>query len=131
MIVTGEHICAWVAQRTGGEYYGGGQGIGWELDGVLKAGAFFENYCGKSVMGHVAMDTTTAPREWMNVCFHYVFDQLKVKKLIGIVDSTNEKAIRFDKHLGYIHESTIKDAGKHGDTLIFTMTREQCRYLKD
>lgn len=132
MIVIGDHVCHWVAERTGGEYYGGGQGIGWELDGRLLAGAFFENHCpGRSITSHVALDTTTAPRAWLAFCFRYVFDQLKVKKMIGIVDSTNEKAIRFDRRLGYVHEATIKDAGRHGDSLIFTMTREQCRFLKD
>lgn len=131
MIVVGEEVCRWVAQRTGGEYYGGGQGIGWVHEGILIAGAFFENYNGQTVMGHIALDTHITPRKWMRFCFRYVFDQLKVKKVVGIVDSTNEKAIRYDKHLGYVHEATIKDGGRHGDSLIFTMTREQCRYLKD
>ena len=131
MLVINEQVCYWVAARTGGEYYGGGVGIGWVQDGRLIAGAMFDNYNGSTVQGHVALDTQITPRKWLHFCFRYVFDQLKVKKLVGLVDSTNEKAVRYDKHLGYVLEAVIKNGGRHGDSLIFTMTRDQCRYLKD
>ena len=70
-------------------------------------------------------------REWFNVLFGYAFNQLKVKKIMGVVDSTNIKALQFDAHIGFVEEATIKDAGKHGDLIILTMTRQQCRFLKD
>ena len=43
----------------------------------------------------------------------------------------NWTSLKFDKHLGFVEEAVIQDAGKYGDMHILTMTREQCRYLKE
>lgn len=133
MIVFGEHVCHWVAERTGGAYYpGSGQGIGWEKDGELLAGVLYDNHTGRSVQMHVAaVGKRWMVREYLQFCFIYPFGQLKVNKVIGLVDSTNADALKFDLHLGFRQEAMIKDAGKTGDTIILTMTRDQCRFLKD
>lgn len=131
MIVTGEYVCEWVAPKTGGTYYAGsGQGIGWEKDGELVAGVIFDNCTGRSVQMHVAgIGKRWLVREYLKVCFDYPFRQLGVCKIIGIVDSTNADALRFDRHLGFVEEAVIKDAGKHGDLHILSMTRQQCRFI--
>jgi RimJ/RimL family protein N-acetyltransferase len=132
VIVTGEHVCEWVAPRTGGQYYkGSGSGIGLEKDGELIAGVLFDNYTGRSVQMHVAAipGRRWMTKEYLRVCFDYPFRQLGVCKIIGIVDSTNEDALRFDRHLGFVEEAIIKDAGKHGDLHILSMTRQQCRFI--
>ena len=131
MIVVGEHVCFWTADKTGGTYYAGsGQGIGLEKDGVLIAGVLYDNCTGRSIQMHVAGVGNWLSREYLRVCFDYPFRQLGVKKLIGLVDSTNTPALKFDKHLGFVEEAVIRDAGKYGDLHILTMTRDQCRYLR-
>jgi RimJ/RimL family protein N-acetyltransferase len=115
---------------TGGEYHGGGQGIGLDRDGELIAGVLYDNFNGKSVCMHVAGVGNWLNRDFLRVCFDYPFNQMKVGKLIGLVDSGNAKALKFDRHLGFVSEALIKDAGKTGDLHILTMTREQCRFLK-
>lgn len=133
MIVFGDHIARWVAQRTGGMYFdGSGQGVGWLKNGELVAGVLFDNFTGRSVQMHVAGEGKRwLAREFLKFCFSYPFEQLKVNKVIGLVDSTNADALRFDLHLGFQQEAVIKDAGRSGDTIILTMTREQCRFLGD
>jgi RimJ/RimL family protein N-acetyltransferase len=133
VIVIGEHVCWWVAEKTGHSYYSNsGQGIGIEKDGEIVCGVMFEGFNGQSIQIHVAMNPDAKMnREWIFVVFDYAFRQLKVNKIIGIVDSTNDKALRFDRHIGFVDEAVIKDAGKHGDLCILTMTRQQCRFLKD
>lgn len=133
-LVFGEAVCHWTAQRTGGSYHAGaGQGIGLERDGELIAGVLFDNWNGRSVQMHVAAipGKRWMTREYLRFCFVYPFDQLKVNKIIGLVDSTNDAAMTFDKHLGFVEEAVIKDAGMHGDLHILTMTRQQCRFVKD
>jgi RimJ/RimL family protein N-acetyltransferase len=56
--------------------------------------------------------------------------QLKVNKIIGVVDSTNLDALKFDRHIGFKDEAIIKDAGKHGDLVILSMTKNNCKYLE-
>lgn len=127
-----ERIGPWVTERTGGVYYpGSGQAIGLEKDGVLVAGVLYDNFNGRSVQMHVASDGT---RRWMTKqyllrCFDYPFHQLKVRKIIGQVDSENSDALKFDLALGFVVEAVIKDASRKGDLMILTMTPEQCRWI--
>jgi L-amino acid N-acyltransferase YncA len=129
VIVTGEVIGWWVFERTGGIFEPNCSAtLGWEVDEKLTAGVVFDQYNGRSLCMHVALEQSI-PRSFLKACFDYAFNKLGVLKVIGLVDSTNEKALRFDRHLGFIEETCIKDAGKHGDIVILTMTREQCRWI--
>lgn len=132
MIVFGEEVCFWTAERTGGSYFAGsGFGIGWEKNGELVAGVLYDCCTGRSVQMHVAaIGKNWMVREYLRICFDYPFNQLKVNKVVGLVDSTNLDALRFDRHLGFVDEAVIKDAGKYGDLHILTMTRDQCRFLR-
>ena len=133
MIVHGEVVACWVADKIGHTYYpNSGQGIGIVKDDKLVCGVLFEGFTGRAVHIHVAMNPDAGmTREWFKVLFNYAFNQLGVNKIIGTVDSTNEKALKFDKHIGFIEEAVIEGAGKHGDLHILTMTRQQCRFLRD
>lgn len=127
-----ERIGPWVSERTGGKYYpGSGQAIGVERDGEIYAGVLYDQSFGRSVCMHVA---TSGPswltKGFLRMVFDYPFNQLKVNKVIGLVDETNAAAIRFDRHLGFIEEGRLKDAGRFGDLLLLTMTREQCRWIQ-
>jgi RimJ/RimL family protein N-acetyltransferase len=126
-------IGEWVYARTGGRFVPEvSQAIGLEKDGVLIAGAVYERYNGASMFAHLAIDDKRAlTREFIRFNFQYAFNQIKVKKLVGLVSSANEAAIKLDKHFGYELEAVIKDGAPDGDMLVFTMTPEQCKYLKD
>lgn len=128
-----DRIGPWVCERTGAKYIpGSSQGIGLERDGELVAGVLFDQFTGQSVCMHVASDGTRAwmTREYLAICFDFPFRQLKVKKVLGLVDSTNENALSFDRALGFKHEATIEDAGKTGSLVILSMSRDDCRWLK-
>lgn len=125
-----DRIALWVCERAGGAYYPGScQGIAMEEDGVLTAGVLYDQFNGRSVCMHVAIEKPVS-RRFTRMAFDYPFNQMKVQKVIGLVDSTNTKALRFDKMLGFIEEARIADAGRCGDLTILTMTRQQCRWIK-
>ena len=120
----------WIAKRTGGKYVDGQETyIGLETDGKIVAVAAYTDFNGASVRVHLAIDGKLTP-EFLWYGFHYPFEELGVNKLIGLVSSGNTKAIRLDKHFGYTHEATIKDAVPNGDLLVLTMTKDQCRFLR-
>jgi len=126
-------IGPWVCQRTGGQYFpdSGARAIGLLRDGVLVAGVLFEHYNGRSIAMHVAGEGKDwMTRDFLMECFRYPFVQLGVHKIIGLVDSSNKDARRLDEHLGFRMEAKIAGAAPRGDLLIFTMTREQCRFLE-
>ncbi len=130
MITTDASIVGpWVCERTGGQYEAGtSTAIGWLTDGNLTAGCLFDMYNGASICMHVAADRPVT-KAYTKYCFQYVFCQLKVKKAIGLVDSINDRALRFDHKLGFVEEARIANATKDGDLVILTMTKEQCRWL--
>lgn len=120
----------WVSAMTGGAY-SEGTTIGLVEHGQLIAGVLYDGYNGASIQMHVgAIGKRWMTKEYLWMCFHYPFEQLKVKKIIGLVGSGNEKAIAFDEHLGFQLEHSIEDAHRDGALLVYTMTREQCRFLR-
>lgn len=127
-----ERVGRWVCARTGGQWMPGeGVAIGLERDGDLVAGVMFDHYNGRSIAMHVAgagMRWCTAA--FRRAVFSYPFLQLKVAKVLGLVDETNLQARRFDEHLGFRLEARIADAAPRGDLLIYTMTADQCRHLE-
>jgi RimJ/RimL family protein N-acetyltransferase len=134
MIVTDSaRVGPWVCQRTGGTWSPvDSVAVGLEKNGELVAGVTFDHFNGASLCMHVASDGSKRwlNREFLRFCFQYAFDQAKVKKVIGLVPSSNTQALRFDLHLGFSEEARIKDAHPEGDLLILTMTRPQCRWIK-
>lgn len=135
-IVTNEpqRIGQWVCARAGGFYIPeGAYAIGLEEDGEILAGVMYDHhYAGASVQAHIAAKhgSRWLSREHLEVGFGYPFDYLKVKKIIGVVEETNFAAVRLDEHLGFTLETRIKDGCAGGDLLVYSMTREQCRFLK-
>ena len=90
-------------------------------------------FIGKTCQIHVAMrnDFNFTPRKLLEAVFDYTFNTAGRELLVGVVNSKNEAAMRYDKHLGFVESHRfpgVHDDG--GDLVIFTMTRDQCRYLK-
>lgn len=128
-----DRIGPWVCSRTGGTYEGStSSAIGLEKDGELLSGVLYDNYNGRSVCMHVAAvpGKRWLTREYLRVAWDYPFNQLKVNQVIGMVDSENMDARRFDEHLGFKLAAVIPDAGKTGDLMIYTMHRSECRWLE-
>ncbi len=133
IIVREDHIVGpWVCERTGGTYVPGDSSTMGLADahGNLVGGVLFDHYNGRSIAMHVAGDGRRwLNREFIRACFDYVFNQLGVHKVIGMVPSWNKGALRFDFKLGFEKEAVIEDAVPGGDLIILSMTRDQCRWL--
>lgn len=128
-----DRVGRWVCERTGGLWSPvDSSALGLEHAGELVAGAIYDSFNGASIRVHLAGDGGSwLNREFLRAGFRYPFLQLRVRKLIGLVDSSNTRAIRFDEHIGFRLEAVVKDAAPHGDLLIYTMRREECRHLGD
>lgn len=124
-------IGEWVYAKTGGTFVPEiSQAIGLEQDGELIAGAVYESWNGVAMYVHLAIANKHGlTRDFIKFNFKYAFDQIGVRKLIGLVSSANSNAIKLNKHFGYEIEAVIKDGVPDGDMLIFTMNRQQCKYL--
>lgn len=103
--------------------------IGNEFDGQLRGVVGYDNYNGASVMMHVAGEGNWFTKDMLHAVFDYPFNVMEVNMVIGLVPSGNTDAIRFNKHIGFKLEYTIKGAHPDGALLIMSMTREECRFL--
>ena len=106
--------------------------MGWVEDDALKMCVCFNGFLGRVCQIHVGMSEgyNFTPRKMLDAVFDYTFNQLGLLKLIGIVNSKNERAMKYDLHLGFIEEHRM--VGMHedeGDIVIFGMTADQCKYL--
>lgn len=121
----------WVCSRIGGEFNPkSSTAIGLERDGELIAGVLFDNFLGGSIAMHVAGEGGHwMTREFARACFGYAFNQLRVHKVLGFVDSLNAAARRYDEHLGFRLEHVIAGAGRDGDLCVYSMTSDQCRWV--
>lgn len=128
-IVSCPEVGEWVADRVGGKYHpDDSQAIGLEKNGEIIAGVIFERYNGQSMWMHVAIEGRLTP-SYLKAVFKYAFIDCDVEKLIGTVASTNVKAIKFDENLGFTEECRIRDATPDGDIILYTMSKEQCRFI--
>jgi RimJ/RimL family protein N-acetyltransferase len=129
-----DRVGSWVCERTGGVWSPvDAYAIGLERDGALVAGVVYDHYNGASVCMHVASDGSRRwlNRQYLHFCFDYAFNRLSVKKVVGVVPSDNPAALNFDLHLGFTEEARLKGAHPNGDLIFLTMTRPQCRWLKE
>jgi RimJ/RimL family protein N-acetyltransferase len=128
-----ERCGRWVCERINGTYAAeDSTAIGLEENGSLIWGVYYNMYHGRSMAIHVASEPGKKfTREFLRFTFAYPFYQLKVHKLIGLVDEANIEARKFDENLGFKLETRIKDASPGGDLLIYTMTADECRFIRN
>ena len=107
------------------------QGIGLERDGEVVGGVLYERFNGTGIWAHVAGVGRWVTKDYLREAFAYPFVQLGVRYIWGWVDESNEKARRFDEHLGFKPHALLTGAAKDGgDVIIYRMTREDCRFLQ-
>jgi len=123
-----EELKEWLCERFGGVdsstpvYY-----IGKEIKGKVVAVAAFNNYSKRTLAIHIAGEGKGVwfTRDFRRYIFWYPFGYLGVNRLIAPIEIDNLKCLRFAKHLGF-QEAFIKNK-----TNILSMTKNQCRWLKE
>ena len=135
MIVTTrqKELGEWVCAKLDKQYVEGeAQYIGLEIRGNIVAVSMWAWHNGASIYGHIAIEgrLNKVFFEFLWFNFYYVFEQLKVIKVLGLIEGDNIKSRKLNKHLGYIEECIIKDASPNGDLVLVSLTKSQCKYLK-
>lgn len=122
-----EVVGPWVAKRIFGPWTGC-PALGLERGGALVAGVLYENWNRRSVTCHIAVQGLMTPA-YLAAIFHYPFVYLGCDKILAPVAESNAESIKFVKKLGFQEEARILDAHPDGSLLIFTMTRQDCRFI--
>lgn len=127
-----DRVGRWVADRVQLEWHPDrAQALGVEKGGRLIGGVVIEDYTGTSCVMHVAGEGQWLTRRFLRFVFGYVFLQLRCRVVIGFVVSSNERALAFDRKLGFTEKCRIEGAHPDGDVVIVTMRKEQCRWINE
>ena len=131
MIVAGQSVLAWMYTQSDEFSNHDAQALGWHDGKRIVAGVAYTDYNGANLAMHVVAvpGRRWLTREFLHKCFHYPFRQLGVKRVTGLVGSGNMQARRFNEHLGFTLETTLRGAHPSGDMLVYVLWRENCRWL--
>lgn len=128
-IVTTPDIGHWTALRVQGSFHvEHAQAIGLKREGRIVAGVIYENWNGRSIVCHIAIEGRMTP-QYVATIFDYPFRVCDVDKIIAPVAESNAESIRLVEKMGFREESRISDSHPDGDMLFFTMTRKACRFI--
>lgn len=123
-----QRVASWVADRIGGSVTGNSVTLGLAKDDGLVAGVMYEQWNGRSIVAHIAVDGRMT-RAFLRAIFHYPFIHCGVDKVICPIPSDNARSIRLATNMGFIEEARIRDAAPTGDILIYTLNKTHCRFL--
>jgi RimJ/RimL family protein N-acetyltransferase len=119
----------WVAKKLFAKWSPeGAEAIGLERSGEMVAGVIYENWNGKSCVCHVAVQGLLTPK-YLAAIFHFPFVFGGLEKIIAPVAESNAESIRFVSKLGFREEARLLEAHPDGSVLLFTMNRDQCRFI--
>ena len=128
-IESSTEVGEWVCSQTGGGYHEArSNAIGLRKDGELVAGVVYENWNGRSVFCHIAIEGRMTPA-YLAAIFDYPFNVCGVDKIVVPVSSGNSKALRLVGKMGFTEEARIHNADTNGDIVFLTMARDSCRFL--
>ena len=128
-LITDHSAGHWTAEQTKGKYFeANSQSIGLKQNGEFVAGVIYENWNRRTITCHIAISGRLTPR-YLAVIFDYPFNVCDVKKIIVPVDSTNSKSVNLVEKMGFIEEARIKDGMADGDMILYTLAKNDCKYL--
>ena len=128
-ITDGPAVGYWVASNLEAKYHAEtSAAIGLVRNDEIVAGVIYENYNGRSLMVHIAITGRLTP-QYLRDIFRYPFVTCAVNKIIAPVSSTNVKSIKLVENMGFIAEGRIRDAAPDGDIIMYTMAKDDCRFI--
>lgn len=99
-------------------------------DNRLMGVVAFNGFVGKMACIHSAGRGNWVSRDLIVQAFHYPFVQLGLRYLIATVAADNERALKFDRRMGFKDwERLPQGADDNTDLLILRMTREECPWI--
>ena len=91
---------------------------------LLKVALFrscivFNNFNECNATAHIAVSKPTKLfLELLDHGFKYAFETCGLRRLTGLVEADNSKAIKLDKHIGFVEEGIMEKAGSEGQDMV-------------
>lgn len=133
IVASTENELQWISEKLELIKDGGIRGISVLSDkGELYGVCAMDQWSGASVQLHIVIDNPLCLKGHMFLreVFNYIFNTAGRMVAMGFVASDNEKALRFDKKIGFKEIARVKDGIRAGtDTVILALHRNDCRWI--
>lgn len=130
-----QRINEWAWQKVGRESpffpHSKYEALGIEEDGEIIAGVVFDGWKkdARCSMHCAGVGKRWLTKEFLYICFNYVFNLANCKVIINSVSSDNADSIRFTEHIGFKEVGRIKNGDGDCDLIIYALNKEDCRHL--
>jgi len=126
MLVTGQPVVNWVAEKMGAQFPGG-HGLGLLRNERLVVGVVYENITVDGCVMHIySQDKFWFTKEFRSAAFHVPFVQWGLERVTAPVREDNDTCWRFLEKTGWVHEGTLRGSRP---TRIYGMLKSECRWL--
>lgn len=127
-------LIAWAIEKidSGIQFRPDAKAVGWEIDGKLVAVVVFDCFSEADCNMHIASDGSGKwlTRGFLRTAFIHPFIQWRLNRVTGLVPESNEKALKFDEHLGFVREGLCRKATKSGENVVILgMLKSECKFL--
>lgn len=124
-------LVAWAGERLGCIFDPGARAIGLASAGGVRAVSVFERFTEGDCHIHIATTGTgfAMSRAFILASFMFPFVQLRQRRLTGLVQAKNTRAMRFNLRLGFQIEGRMRETHSEDDTIILGMLRRECRFI--
>ena len=122
-------VSMWAASRIGTDTFGACEAVGVLRDEKPIAAVVWHAYRHPMIEVSFAADRPDwATRGLLKELFAYPFGQLGILRINAVIDSSNEKAARLLKKLGFKLMCTLEEGGESGDVDLYSMHKRECKY---
>lgn len=131
-ILADDRVMDWIAARIftipQGYRWEQARAIGLVEGGKILAGMVVHNYVPSSRNCHISFagdNPRWATRSSIRAFLRYPFEQLNCRRVTTGTPSRNERALRFNAGLGFVHEGVMRWGFGNDDCVIMGLLREE------
>lgn len=122
----------WVSSRAKCVRCADTKGIVAYKDGKIVGAVALDTWAHNSVHIHIAFeDMFIFKHGFPETVFDYVFNTCDKGVIIGVTPASNEKALRFNEHIGFEEIFRVRDGYEIGiDFVVQEYRKENCKYIR-
>jgi hypothetical protein len=105
--------------------------VAYSITGKILAACVADSFSPDSCNVHMFIDNPVVIKHgFLHEIGRHMFETCGRSHIFGLVPSNNEKAIKFDKHIGFTEVARIPDGvGTGTDYVVLRMNKEDCPWI--
>lgn len=122
-----EAINVWIDSRGGGRCSPGTfTALAWVNQGEISGAIAFYDSNGRNANANIAVEGGRLSPGLLKAGLWYAFGQLRLARLTFLIEDDNIPSISLVTRLGATHEATLREAGKKGNMVIYSLFPADC-----